>query len=361
MVSGALGAAPRLSAAAQLVCMHHARLAQLPAPRFRSFMPALAPQRCPMVTVVIPSFNMGWCVGVAIESVLNQDHPATEVVVVDDGSTDDTQQRLKAYGGRIIVVSQPNRGLAAARNAGVMQARGELVVFLDADDLLLPGKLSAQAEALQAHPEWSAVYSDGWLATLQGRRIGRFSAEFTPGLFSHEGAARLRHLLLRGQPPPVHCVMLRRAAMLEVGLFDESFTAREDLEFWLRFSAAHALGYVTGEQVVYTVRAGSMSRTSARMQKQSARLYQCLRRDPQFLGLPATERAALLRAWAMEVGVLHHGPWSGKSLEALALAREARDVEPWNWRSWLLPLLLSSGSVVAVLQRLLKKPSPRAG
>jgi glycosyltransferase involved in cell wall biosynthesis len=307
------------------------------------------------VSVVIPSFNMGWCVAQAVESVLSQDHPDVQVIVVDDGSTDDTAQRLAPFGRRIEVLRQPNRGLAAARNAGARHATGDYLVFLDADDLLLPGKLSAQWQALQARPDCAAVYSDGWLATSEGRRLHRFSDEFTPGLFSHDGAARLRRLLLRGQPPPVHCVMLRRAAMLEVGLFDESYSAREDLEFWLRFSAVHAVAYLPGELVVYVVREDSMSRSSERMQTQSARLYRVMSRDPEFIGRPAAERAAHLRAWAMEVGVQHHGPWSGAGRDALGFALEARSLEPWNWRSQLLPLLLAHRGTAGLLKWFLAK------
>lgn len=306
------------------------------------------------VSVIIPTFNMGWCVAVAIESVFGQEFPGVQVIVVDDGSTDDTPQRLLPYADRVVVVCQPNLGLSAARNAGVKRASGEFLVFLDADDRLLPGKLRQQVDALQARPALAAVYSDGWFATPQGRLIGRISAGYPNGLFSEQGAAQLRSLLLHGQPPPVHCVMLRRSALRRSGLFDETFSAREDLEFWLRFCAVHAVGYVPGESVVYTVRADSMSRSSARMHSQSIRLYKQLRLDPQFMRLAARQRAAHLRAWALEVGVRHYGPWALDGKAVREFAREACELDPTNWRSRLLPWLLASGIGIRLLRALLR-------
>jgi glycosyltransferase involved in cell wall biosynthesis len=108
--------------------------------------------------VVIPAYNAAATIGVAIESVLEQDYPDVELIVVDDGSTDDTASIARAYGDRVSVVQTPNRGPSAARNAALERCTGELVAFLDADDLWLEGKLSRQVDLLSEVPEIDATY-----------------------------------------------------------------------------------------------------------------------------------------------------------------------------------------------------------
>lgn len=311
------------------------------------------------VSVIVPCFNMGWCVGRAIDSALSQDPEAVEVIVVDDGSTDDTPSQLQGLGPRVTVLTQHNQGLAAARNAGLRAARGEFIQFLDADDRLLPAKLSQQLALMQADPGLAGVYSDGYLVTLDGRRLNRISAESPAGLFSAQGAAQLRRTLMRGHPFPPHAPVLRRAAVLAAGLFDERLRAREDLDFWLRFTAQHRLAFLPGELIEYTVRPGSLSRSSEVMHDASCRVYAQLAADADFLALPAPERAAHLRAWAIEVGVLHHGPWSGRQTAPRAWAREASRLDPANWRGPLLRALLALPGGAAVMQQALAAQTRR--
>jgi glycosyltransferase involved in cell wall biosynthesis len=114
----------------------------------------------PVVTVLIDTYNYGHFIEQAIESVLSQDFPVDEmeVLVVDDGSTDDTSERVKKYGSRIQYVCKPNGGQASAFNLGIGMARGEIVALLDADDFWLPGKLRRIAEEFGKHPETGMVY-----------------------------------------------------------------------------------------------------------------------------------------------------------------------------------------------------------
>ena len=114
----------------------------------------------PLVTVLIDTYNYGQYVEEAVESVLAQDFPAEEreILVVDDGSTDDTQERLRKFGDSIIYLTKQNGGQASAFNFGLEQARGEIVAFLDADDYWLPGKLRRIAEEFAKHPDAGMVY-----------------------------------------------------------------------------------------------------------------------------------------------------------------------------------------------------------
>jgi glycosyltransferase involved in cell wall biosynthesis len=132
----------------------------------------------PLVTVLIDTFNYGRFIEQAIESVLSQDFPAErmEVLVVDDGSTDDTSERVRKFGGRISYLHKPNGGQASAFNFGIAKARGEIVALLDADDFWLPGKLRRIAEEFEKHPETGMVYHR--LLELNSETNERKEAEF---------------------------------------------------------------------------------------------------------------------------------------------------------------------------------------
>jgi len=114
----------------------------------------------PRVSVVIPTFNRARLVGLTIDSVLAQSYRDMEIIVVDDGSTDDTPQVLAKYGDRIRAIRQPNGGMNAARNAGIAQARGEYLALLDSDDLWLPFKTALQVELLDRFPQTGFVFSE---------------------------------------------------------------------------------------------------------------------------------------------------------------------------------------------------------
>src|SRR4051812_32277957 len=113
------------------------------------------------VSIIIPTFNRAEWLPATIASALAQDYSDVEVVVVDDGSTDSTSALLDRYGDRIVRLRQPNRGTSAARNAGLACATGEMIVFLDSDDVMLPQQLRLQTELLRDHPEVDLVYGNG--------------------------------------------------------------------------------------------------------------------------------------------------------------------------------------------------------
>lgn len=297
---------------------------------------------------------MGWCVERAIQSVLDQQIDGVEIIVVDDGSTDDTLARLQNFRGRIVTISQSNRGLSAARNSGIKRAAGEFLAFLDADDRFRARKLELQRSFLRGHADCGAVFSDGYLVSLEGETLNLISAESPRGLFAEQSASRLRRLLYRGHPFPPHAALLRRSCAIAVGLFDESMRAREDLDFWLRFSEAFPICYLPGALVDYTVRTNSLSRTSDLMYSQSCGLYDRLLRSTQFGLLPRAEKASSLRAWALEVGVQHHGPWAGADSRAHAYASEALRLVPWDWRNWAVNAILSSRFSIQIARRLMQ-------
>lgn len=126
---------------------------------------------CPTFSIVIPTYNYGRYVGRAIDSALACRGPAREVIVVDDGSTDDTTAVLQAYGSQIIACRQANQGVSVARNRGIAAASGEFVVCLDADDTLLPEALETFAAVIENHPAVGLVFGGYWTVQADGRRV----------------------------------------------------------------------------------------------------------------------------------------------------------------------------------------------
>src|SRR5581483_4193490 len=181
-----------------------------------------------LVSVVIPSFNGARLLAEAVESVLAQTHPAVETIVVDDGSTDDTPALVARWGDRIRYLRQANRGVCAARNAGLAAARGVYVTFLDHDDRFTPEKLARQAAVLDAHPDAGVVYT-GW------RFIDAEGRPFPPVAWPrHEGDV-LAELVIANFVF-LGAVMVRRSLLAETGGFDEALRGAEDWELWLRLA-----------------------------------------------------------------------------------------------------------------------------
>lgn len=181
----------------------------------------------PLVSVIIPSFNNARFLPEAIESILNQSYTDVEIIVVDDGSTDDTQSVLARYGDRLVTHTQTNQGVCVARNQGLEMASGEYVVFLDADDYFLPDKIRDQVDAFLAapyvqmvHSGWDVVNEDGSLIhhRMPWTRVPRLDLE--------------SFLLWK----PVHpaALMFRKDLLVEVGGFDSSLSQAEDVDLMLR-------------------------------------------------------------------------------------------------------------------------------
>ena len=186
----------------------------------------------PRVSVIIPTYNRAHLVERAIDSVLTQDFADFEIIVVDDGSTDETPIKLSRYGdSRICYLRKENGGLASARNAGIAQAHGEYIAFLDDDDTFLPTKLSLQAQLLDVRPEIGVV-AGGWLFVdeASGRTTKVFPWEF-------QGNLDLKAWLFASLFP-VHAALVRRQWLQEVGGFDQAFPRLEDWDLWLRLAYA---------------------------------------------------------------------------------------------------------------------------
>jgi glycosyltransferase involved in cell wall biosynthesis len=183
-----------------------------------------------LVSVVIPTYNSSSFVSEAINSVLAQTYSRVEVVVVNDGSTDNTEAVLASYGDRIKAVTQVNSGTSAARNTGIGASSGQFVAFLDHDDLWSPSKLTLQMALLKKHPEMGMVYCGRqFFNHYTGQVTSKHPAE--PQMGIHDFLA-LKAIALQS-------VVIPRAVLNDVGLFDVTISGADDWEMCLRISSKY--------------------------------------------------------------------------------------------------------------------------
>lgn len=182
----------------------------------------------PLISVVIPTYNRGYCIARAIESVLKQTMQDYEVIVVDDGSTDDTAEKLQAFADRIAVVQGPHLGVSEARNTGIRRASGEYLAFLDSDDTWFPHKLERVMQVFAGEPSIGMVTSNLQLVNPDTGEILGIKPQSRPGKTYQE-------MLIKGSGQASGLVVKRQCLEL-VGLFDSTTDGMEDYELILRVS-----------------------------------------------------------------------------------------------------------------------------
>ncbi|HJU23969.1 MAG TPA: glycosyltransferase family 2 protein [Casimicrobiaceae bacterium] len=230
-----------------------------------------------LVSIIIPCFNQGRFLPFALDSVLQQSHAQWECLIIDDGSIDDTGRIAAQHASadaRIRVVSQSNRGLSAARNAGLALAKGRFLQFLDADDWIAPDKLARQVAALRASEQPAAAYCffhyayDDEVTKLHSNARSR--PRLTTDDPAHEIALRWESDLI----VPSHCFLFDSRLFHSRAIrFDDSLPNHEDWDCWLRvFAPRPPLALVEAELACYRLRTKSMSRRTALMWKGAKRV-----------------------------------------------------------------------------------------
>jgi glycosyltransferase involved in cell wall biosynthesis len=180
----------------------------------------------PLVTAIIPTYNRGWAIIRALTSVLEQTYPALEIIVVDDGSTDNTVQLLEPHLKKIILLGVKNRGVSAARNVGIKKSTGQFVAFLDSDDQWTPDKIACQVDFFKQHPEAMICQTEEiWIR--KGKRVNPKFKHKKPSGMIFEPSLELCLV-------SPSAVMMRREFFDIKGLFNEDLPACEDYDLWLR-------------------------------------------------------------------------------------------------------------------------------
>lgn len=184
----------------------------------------------PTVSVVIPSYNRKELVVEALESVFSQTFRDYEIVLVDDGSTDGTEQAIRPFRDRLRYLYKPNGGVSSARNHGIRLAEGNLIAFLDSDDIWEANFLEITTGYLMQNPD-VAMVSTGWRTLPGGHRWPPIRKPLLHGcLFS---------LLIQERLVRTSAVVARKNILLDAGLFDESLEVAEDLDMWLKIASRH--------------------------------------------------------------------------------------------------------------------------
>lgn len=209
------------------------------------------------VTALIPTYNSERYIRETVESVLAQTYPVHEVIVVDDGSTDQTQQVLASYGDRIRYIRQTNAGPPTARNTGLVHATGDVIALLDSDDLWVPTKTERQVEYLQRHPSCGLVYTD--MKTFDDRGIIEESVKISRNLNLPSG--HIFQEMFAETLFQTSAVLVRKSCLDQVGGFDTSLRMGDDYELFLRVARHFELGYIDEPLVLYRQHATQGTRT----------------------------------------------------------------------------------------------------
>jgi glycosyltransferase involved in cell wall biosynthesis/ubiquinone/menaquinone biosynthesis C-methylase UbiE len=207
----------------------------------------------PKVSVVITTYNRAHFLSDAIDSVLNQTFKGVQIIVIDDGSTDNTRQILGRYGDRIEYVYQQNAGRAQARNIGIKAAQGDYIAFLDDDDIWLPEKLEKQIIFLEAHQDIGLVHTFTEVINEQGflleeetrQRLKSYRKSMKIG-YTYEGMSRYCTMFISS-------VILRSRCLDEMEFFDSTTETFEDWDFYLRFSLKYRIGIIPQALVRFRV------------------------------------------------------------------------------------------------------------
>jgi hypothetical protein len=212
------------------------------------------------ITVVIPTYNYARYLPEAIDSALAQTHAPLEIIVVDDGSTDDTPRVLAAYGAKIRAIRQGNQGVAAARNTGVAAARGEYIALLDSDDVWLPRKLELQIARFDADPSLGLVHCGG--ESFDGGGTLDVHLDGLEGRVGRQMLSLDRIVI----PFPGSGLLFPKRVIEEAGGFDVRLPPSDDWDLCYRVAASHAIGFVPEVLVRYRLHGGGIHLDIPRME-----------------------------------------------------------------------------------------------
>jgi GT2 family glycosyltransferase len=273
--------------------------------------------RSPTFSIVITAYQVAATIATAIDSALAQTRPAHEVIVVDDGSTDDLDGALRRYRDLITLLRKPNGGAASAHNMAAATATGDFLVTLDADDAFHPRRVEALSELAQARPDLDLITTDARFV-VAGSPVGSF-LQYNPFEVEDQRAAILRSCFVGGW-----CAV-RRTRLLEIGGFDESLRTGQDWDCWLRLilDGSHA-GLVAVPYYDYVLHAGSLTTSRVSSLWDRVRLLEKAERNPELRpaerqALRSSLRAHRTRAAQVEIAAALAGDRSWRRLGELAL------------------------------------------
>lgn len=249
------------------------------------------------ISVVVPTFNCAPILPRALDSILGQSLPATELIVVDDGSQDDTEDLIRRRYPQVRYLKQANGGVSSARNRGIGAAGGDWIALLDSDDAWLPDKLAAQCATLRGQPNIRLCHTqEVWIR--HGRRVNQMDKH------AKSGGYIFRACLPRCVISP-SAALLHRSLFDELGTFGEDLPACEDYDLWLRICATEPVAYVPEPQILkYGGHADQLSRKHWGMDRFRIRALEKIIGSGR---LNAGDRAAACETFIRKAGILAAG------------------------------------------------------
>jgi glycosyltransferase involved in cell wall biosynthesis len=239
----------------------------------------MADKTLPKVSVIIPVYNGTNYLHEAIDSVLSQTYPNHEVIVVDDGSTDETWTVIQSYGSHVRGIRKENGGVASALNCGVRESTGDYIAWLSHDDLFLANKLERQVEFLRRFPEFKACYTDYYVIDEDGKILREVETPWYPRFEAMR--ALFGRVYLNGST-----MLIERSCFEKVGLFSERLRYTQDIEMWLRFLRHFEIGRVPeklGKQRVHFVQGSrNLESHTTETQEMFKRMFENLLTDRIF-------------------------------------------------------------------------------
>ncbi len=210
------------------------------------------------VSVVIPAYNCSPYISETVESVLNQEDAANdlEIIIVNDGSTDETGSIARSFGGRVRVIDQSNAGVCSARNRGIREAQGDFIALVDHDDVWLPNKLANQLRAFESNPKVDVVFSD-FFWWLPDEKDGTFKPQShfyelaQQNGIDEDFTGWIYHQMLLDSWVLTSTALARTRVVIKSGGFDESLPFSEDWDFWLRISRESQFLKLAGKTTLY--------------------------------------------------------------------------------------------------------------
>lgn len=283
----------------------------------------------PLVSIIVPAYNCAHFLPEALDSILAQQYPNIEVIVVDDGSSDGSADIAEAYGSPVRVICQKNQGPAAARNRGVRESRGEYLAFLDGDDTWLPGKLLAQMEYFASHGEVGIVYGrfKRWCMDENGVYPPKetfITSEKNGGIVA--GASGwIYHQLLLDNVIHIITAVIPRSLYDALGGFDESLRVGEDYDFWLRASRIVQAHKLARDVALYRTNHSSTTHTARPINNEQVVLLRAVEKyglaSPDGVAISEKQMRARLFKLAFGHGYMHY--WYGSPRVALEAFTDA--------------------------------------
>ena len=207
------------------------------------------------VSVIIPNYNNGKYIKQCIDSVLMQDYNNLEIIVVDDGSTDNSLETLKNYQNKIVLISILHAGASAARNAGILASSGEVIAFLDSDDYWRHDKIRLQIE-LMFKEDLSLVYSGGIETSFEGKELKIHTPIYSGNCYQYYVKYPTKSIISL----PCSSSLIRKSNLAMCGIFDSTFMDfAEDWDFFRRFSKTGKVGFIDQSLVYYRRHDGNMT------------------------------------------------------------------------------------------------------